>query len=352
MISICARLDIRPKGLLRGRRAFTLVELLVVIAIIGVLVALLLPAVQAAREAARRTQCINNLKQQALAMHNFHDTFQRFPSAHQISQSYCSTYTCNPPPGGISPTGYPLEGPFWSWMMHISPYVEAQNIHDVAVMHTGTIASWPWWQTLPGSTSTVLSLKSKTFQCPSDPRTLLRYVEPMTGNVAQLTSYLGVTGRCQFKNDPATPGSPDIGQDGILYVNAAVKMSQITDGTSNTLMIGERPSSNNLVYGWQWAGAGDSPNFGATDVVLGVHERALTPSALPDYFRPGTIQDPSDLHRYHFWSLHPGGGVWACADGSVRFYPYSAAGKLAAPGTTPTVIEAMATREGGESNSN
>jgi hypothetical protein len=219
--------------------------------------------------------------------------------------------------------------------------MEAQNINNVAVMYTGTSASWPWWQTLPGSTNTVLSLKSKSFQCPSDPRTLLRYIEPGTGNVAQLTSYLGVTGRNQFLEAG--------GQDGILFVNSAVRMAEVTDGTSNTLMIGERPSSNNLVYGWQWAGAGDSPNFGATDVVLGVHERALTPSAAADYFRPGTIQDAADQHRYHFWSLHPGGGVWALTDGSVRFLPYSAGGAQAAPGTTPTVLEAMATRDAGDS---
>jgi prepilin-type N-terminal cleavage/methylation domain-containing protein len=317
---------------------FTLVELLVVIAIIGILVALLLPAVQAAREAARRTQCGNNLKQQALGMHNFHDTYRRFPSGHQVMpDTYCKTVAyptrpvCDPPPGGLdNNTGWPAEGPFWSWTMRIAPFIELNSFYESVDLH-----AWPWWQPYPDGTDPN-GFVCKTFVCPSDPR---GGIQAKFGvNTVALTSYLGVSGRNQFREAG--------GQDGILYVNAKVTMAGIVDGTSNTLMIGERPPASSLNYGWQWAGAGDDPYFGATDVVLGVLERALNPSAAPDFFRQGEINDPSDLHRYHFWSLHPGGALWALADGSIRFIGYEAGGPQDA--ASPTIVETMATRNGGE----
>jgi hypothetical protein len=277
-------------------------------------------------------------------LHNFHDTYHRFPSALQLGRNIAASYARPESPGGDSPTGYPWEGVFWSWTFRITPFIEFQNLKDQAVMNTGDSASDPFWQRLgaptppPDMRPEIMSVKCKLFHCPSDPRTLYRCEYPSGGQIhyPQLTSYLGVTGRNQFQEAG--------GQDGILYINSAVRMAQVTDGTSNTLLIGERPSSMNLYYGWQWAGVGDSPYFGATDVVLGVHERALTPSALPDYYREGTIQDPTDKHRYHFWSLHPGGGMWALADGSVRFISYSAGGSQG----TGTAVEAMATRDGGE----
>jgi hypothetical protein len=102
----------------------------------------------------------------------------------------------------------------------------------------------------------------------------------------------------------------DGGQDGILYVNAAVRITQIGDGTSNTLLVGERPPSNDLYFGWMWAGSGKYPFFGTTDVVLGVREVTNgVPNGPRDYFRPGSLNDPQNIHRYHFWSLHPGGGT-------------------------------------------
>jgi len=323
----------RSRAVFRGRQAFTLVELLVVIAIIGILVALLLPAVQAAREAARRMQCGNNLKQQVLALHNFHDTYRRFPSAHQINLTWYSSYRREPPPGGTASNGYPTEGPFWSWQMRIASFIEMGTLQDQA-----DLPAWPWWQQRP-SGGALIAVKCPTFGCPSD----LNSNKSWGSGTAEaaLTSYLGVNGRNQFQESG--------GQDGMLYVNSSVRMASVIDGTSNTLIIGERSASNQLLYGWQWAGAGDPPHFGTADVVLGVHERAGSPTGATDFFRPGSANDPSSLHRLHFWSNHPGGAQWALVDGSVRMITYAADGaRNGSTGGPPTILESMATRNGGE----
>ncbi len=224
-------------------------------------------------------------------------------------------------------------------MTRIAPFIEMNNLYN-AFDKRGVAAAWAWFQKPDGVD--LHATLCPTFVCPSDVRGGSKWTDGTDS--AALTSYLGVSGRNQFQEAN--------GQDGILFVNSGVKMGHITDGTSNTLMVGERPPSSRLEYGWQWAGSGDAPYFGACDVVLGVHERAGVPTADPDFFRPGVVQDPADAHRYHFWSLHPGGSNWAIADGSVRFISYSSGGPQAVGTTTtparPTVVEAMATRSGGE----
>jgi prepilin-type N-terminal cleavage/methylation domain-containing protein/prepilin-type processing-associated H-X9-DG protein len=331
---------------LQWRRGFTLIELLVVIAIIAILIALLVPAVQKVREAAARTQCQNNLKQQGIALHAYHDVNKRFPPALCLGMSWYSGYKRDYPPGGLTTgSSYPAQGPFWSWTTRIAPYIEQEVVYKQFRITPGAPANWPWWQWPAGAPqnadNTLNGVPVPIMYCPSDPRGITNLVAK-NPQYAALTDYLGVTGRDQFQEDG--------GQDGLLYVNSAVQIPKIADGTSNTIFVGERPPSNTLYYGWLWAGSGDYPYFGATDVVLGVRE-CTSPNGPREFYRPGSLNDPQDLHRYHFWSLHSGGSNWLFGDGGVRFITYAAGTRVVGNynGVTgQTLMEALASRSGNE----
>jgi prepilin-type processing-associated H-X9-DG protein len=168
----------------------------------------------------------------------------------------------------------------------------------------------------------------KLLVCPSDPRSpQLSVVLYDTKTKIAETSYLGVNGTSQFR------------YDGILHVNARVSISQISDGTSNTLLVGERPPPYDGQYGWWFAGSGDVPWFGSTDVVLGSNEQQVLGGPPDIGYRRGSLDDPEDEHRWHFWSFHLDGGNFLFADGAVRRIRY---------GIAPGILGKLATYKGGE----
>ena len=229
--------------------------------------------------------------------------------------------------------------------MRVAPFMEQDNVYNLA-----DLRAWPWWQ-WQANDETINSIIVESYVCPSESRGKSVWEsnpgsQGRSNPKAACTSYLGVSGRDSYKDTG--------GQDGMIFVNSKVNMGQVTDGTSNTLLLGERTAAANLLYGWQWAGAGDNIQ-GETDVVLGVHERiAVDWGADPnnyetDFFRRGTDNDPQNLHRFHFFSSHPGGGNWAMADGSTHFLSYDLdRGLNGSNGNPETILGKLSTRNGGE----
>jgi prepilin-type N-terminal cleavage/methylation domain-containing protein/prepilin-type processing-associated H-X9-DG protein len=316
----------------RCRSGFTLIELLVVIAIIGVLISLLLPAVQKVREAANRTKCSNNLKQIGLVLHMYQDTNGAFPPG---VVDPAETPNGTPPHQGYHP--------WWSWMAVTMAYYEQDNLYKEADdwAHRPGFYYWPWGN--PGNNpppNPALATVVQLWICPSDPR--VSFATDANGGGSwtlhvAFTEYLGVAG---YSGD-STNGSHDdqTERNGILYMKSKVRLMDVTDGLSNTLMVGERPPSNDLWYGWWFAGAGwedyTHGQQGVGDVVLGAREIRYW-SFLQGRFHspdcqsvanligigPGNLADDCDYS--HFWSLHTGGANFLVADGSVRFIPNTA----------------------------
>jgi prepilin-type N-terminal cleavage/methylation domain-containing protein len=300
----------------RRRSGFTLIELLVVIAIIAILIGLLVPAVQKVRGAAARLECANNLHNIGLALHNYNDQQGSLPN-------------------GVVVSSDPWH-PYWSWMALLLPYIEQDNLYrqaDVWAHTPGPYHSWPWggyWLNPPAPPNPALYTLVKTWTCPSDTRSLV--VEYAEGLSVALTEYLGVSGTANGASD------------GVLYWGSTVRVIDMTDGTSNTLLVGERPASADMVYGWWFAGAGYSGRttgqIGTGDVVLGANELGYAASmgcpASKASFQPGRLDQTCD--QVHFWSLHTGGGNFLFGDASTHFLTYNAANAL----------PALVTRNGGE----
>ena len=229
---------------MRSRRtAFTLIELLVVITIIGILTGLLLPAVQSVREAARQTQCTNNLKQIGLALHNFHDSRGSFPPG----------YVSQVGSGGLADD----LGPGWGWATSILPFIEQQTTYSQINLSKDI--------TDPAN-ATVRMTTLGVFLCPSDGGKSTFTVQslggssPLTGSDGQPVQvahgdYVGVFGNPEITPDPgflSTAPERAITHRGMFCRNTAVRLRDVTDGTSNTIFVGERTSD--LAY-VTWTGA-------------------------------------------------------------------------------------------------
>jgi prepilin-type N-terminal cleavage/methylation domain-containing protein len=307
-----------------GKRAFTLIELLVVIAIIAVLIALLLPAVQQAREAARRTQCKNNLKQIGLALHSYHDTYNKFPAA---------MYFSNFPSGGLS--GYSASnnashGP--SWLVGLLPFIDQTPLYNQANFTVGMGN---------GANSTLVSASMPAFMCPSDPNS-------SSGNKHLNT---GIMGNNQWaRGNYAASGygpnwngtGPNLGtwnnvssnQRGIMGINGWAGMASITDGTSNTVASWEvRAGTTQADVRGTWAsgriGAGliyncNNPSAATSSgdcfgINEGNHSNGDDVQGCTDAPSQGMGGHSGGDGQAGPKSLHVGGVHTLMADGTVRF---------------------------------
>jgi prepilin-type N-terminal cleavage/methylation domain-containing protein len=236
------------------RRGFTLVELLVVIAIIGILIALLLPAVQAAREAARRSQCINNMKQIGLALHNYHDSYKSFP------------------PSGVlygDPQNNPHQVPYHhSWLVMILPFLEQQPLYDITDLD---LPLWQYSQAGMTANQQVVGTTVATLHCPSSAQ-----VDPSVTRNMAYTNYAGSEGYHWWTSAMLGNWSPwdQLGfadhtgdMSGFMTITKTRRMADIMDGTSNTVICAE---VNTTGYKWGpiWTCATGAPRMNTDERVF------------------------------------------------------------------------------------
>ena len=304
----------RTKPTPRSACGFTLIELLVVIAIIAVLVGLLLPAVQAAREAARRAQCSNNLKQIGLAMHSYHSVYDTFPPA------YITAVVNNP--------ALPETGPGWGWAVMILSDLEQKPLYQGI--------NFSLQITDPGS-MTARTTSPSAFLCPSNAGSGPVVATSLTGTAISTDlsagQYVASAGQLE-------PGQFPASNNGVFYRNSRNGTRDITDGTSMTLMVGER--SRNVADA-TWVGAVPiwqlctNPKWQVQEcgppstMVLSHTGSAGTGSIYVPNSKSSMVDD--------YWSLHPGGCNFLFCDGSVRFIRES---------VNPSIFSYLSTRAGGE----
>ena len=324
----------------RTPSGFTLVELLVVIAIIGALVALLLPAVQAAREAARRTQCANHLKQMGLAIHNYEDTYKTLPMAWWLST----------PPLNLG-----------AWGTSVLPYLEQQNLYNQYNFNVPPVdQAGPQGQ----ANIAIISTKLHVFTCPSVPHGLNRVYNGRISGVPGLptltwkaapsdycvtTGVLGIYSTLAYPSPDGTGGQ----RNGAMRVLAPPgfgdtqigRLAMITDGTSNTFLLGERTGGPEIYSKWKiWDAPpaikqqlSEANGGGWGDALNGEHWLGGTlHSGLPFPPQQGPCAiNCTNLRGYGFHGFHPGGCQFAMADGSVLMLSSSAVPLAVAGRITP-----------------
>jgi prepilin-type N-terminal cleavage/methylation domain-containing protein/prepilin-type processing-associated H-X9-DG protein len=290
----------------KNRAAFTLIELLVVIAIIAILIALLLPAVQQAREAARRTQCRNNLKQIGLALHNYHDTSRMFP------------------PGwiGVNLAGQPyVEGPSgWGWAAMLLPAIDQGPLYNSMNFLAPIDAP---------SNDVARNAVLAAYRCPSDPSPEYWDIMEEGGSdvLARLPSanYVGSFGTDELEDCEGLPPGVACMGNGVFFHNSSVRLRDLIDGSSNTLLVGERLTDQRKTPPWHstWVG-----------VIAEGEEAFARVLGSADH----TPNDPSS-HLEDFSSWHSGGAHFLFGDGRVRFISEN---------ISLQVYRSLATRAGGE----
>jgi prepilin-type N-terminal cleavage/methylation domain-containing protein/prepilin-type processing-associated H-X9-DG protein len=309
----------------KSRFAFTLVELLVVIGIIGVLVSLLLPAIQMAREAARRTSCTNNLRQLAIAAHNYHDARNQFPAAsHQAVDV-----------GGV-PTGGTT---VW---VELLPYFEQRNL----------LEKWDYLDNrnnVAGGKDATQAQVIKILLCTSNP--LPQRVVQLTAEAAPqwslgyygMSSYGGNAGlRSFYPGDP--PAFPRLTRDGIFFVDSRIRLAEVIDGASNTFLFGERyhlDAQYDLQKPIHFPTIGPLSGWGKWGFVAKGSAQVTLSTPVPINYRvpPQGDYSATEDRLCAFGSGHAGGANFVFADGSARFVR----------DTIPlATLQALSTRGGGE----
>ncbi|MFO0958642.1 MAG: DUF1559 domain-containing protein [Isosphaeraceae bacterium] len=288
----------------RPRRGFTLIELLVVIAIIGVLIALLLPAVQQAREAARRIQCTNNLAQLAVAFHSYE-------SAHELL-----------PPGVVNPTGpidpTNLKAYHLSWVVQILPYYDRVNVYNHMNFDYGAYAD-------ENQTASLVTIN--TLNCPSDPFRGRSVGGGMAGTLA-------TRGPCSYAGCHHDVEAPiDADNHGLLFLNSAIRGDQITDGRSQTILLSEKKyeAGDDWITGTRATLRNTGTPINGGGMMSGGGFGGVSAPAPKAEAKGGPVGGYS--------SYHPGGANFAMADGSVRFLKNS---------MTPKVFQQLGHRADGE----